>query len=200
MAEPFEQIVRRRSIREYTDEPLDAMEIARILEAARLAPSAVNLQPTRVLVVTEPDDLAAVRSASYGIGACASAPCVFVCMANLEAEATLGERVGELVESKAMEPMDLSKLASGLGRPFELKVGREVAIANCAVAVAYMDLQATALGLGACWVHHADFDEIRQHFGIPDSLEIIALLPVGHPAERPGPRPRIPTIEWKPTR
>lgn len=198
MSDIFREAQARRSIRTFTDEPLTVGQVDAIIEAARRAPSAINLQPTRVLVVTEPDDLEAVRSAAYGTGACMSAPCILVCMADLTADSHLGDRVTELTESKALEPLDMTSLQSGAGRPFQLKIGRDVALLNCAVATAHMDLEAVALGLGACWVHHADFDQIAEYFGVPDSMEIVTLLPVGHPAETPGPRPRIDSVRWTP--
>ncbi len=197
MSHVFEPASSRRSVRSFTAQPLTDGQVDLLLEAARLAPSAVNLQPTRILVVREPDDLEVVRSAAYGVGACLTAPCIMVCMADLGADAHIAERVAELVAAKALEPLDMSSLVSGAGRPFQLKVGREVALMNCAIAVSHMDLQATALGLGACWVHHADFEQIREHFAIPENLEIVTLLPVGHPAERPEQRPRIPSVRWE---
>jgi len=193
----FEAAEKRRSIRKFTGEPVSPEHIEALLEAARRAPSAVNLQPSRFLVVTDPDDLAVVRAAAYGVGACASAPCIIVCMADLTADAHLGERVGELTESGALEPLDMSSMRSGSGKPFALKIGRDVALMNCAIATAHIDLQAAALGLGACWVHHAEFSEIREHFAIPETLEIVTLLPVGHPVEQPGPRPRIDSVRWE---
>lgn len=198
MTKVFDAADKRRSIRTFTDEPVSAADIETLLEAARRAPSAVNLQPSRFLVVTAPEDLAVVRAAAYGVGACSTAPCIFVCMADLTADSHLGERVGELTESGALEPLDVSSMRSGAGRPFALKIGRDVALMNCAIATAHVDLQAVDLGLGTCWVHHADFDEIREHFAIPETLEIVTLLPVGHPVEQPGPRPRIDSVRWEP--
>lgn len=197
-AELFPAAEARRSIRKFTPEPVSAEEIAAVLEAGRRAPSAVNLQPTRVIVATDADDLAVVRSAAYGVGAIACAPVVLVCMTDLSADAHLGDRVAELNESGALEPVDMGALTSGAGRPFQLKVGREVALMNCAVAVANMDLEAAHLGLGTCWVHHADFEQLSEHFKLPVHIEIVTLLALGHPDEHPAPRPRINTIRWTP--
>lgn len=192
----FEAAARRRSIRAFTPEPLTSEQIGSIIEAGRRAPSAVNLQPARVLAVTSGRDLEVVRAAAYGIGACAEAPCVFVCMADLSADEQLPDRITELEACGAIGGAASEPLLSGTGRPFTLKIGRDIALMNCAIAVAHMDLQAAAMGLGSCWVHHAEFDEIRTHFALPGHLEIITLLAVGHPSESPDPRPRIPTIEW----
>ncbi len=44
----------RRSIREYSEKPVEKESLARILEAGRLAPTARNQQDWRILVVTDP--------------------------------------------------------------------------------------------------------------------------------------------------
>jgi len=50
----IEEILIRRSIREYIEKSVEAEQLARILEAGRLAPSARNQQDWRILIVTEP--------------------------------------------------------------------------------------------------------------------------------------------------
>jgi nitroreductase len=49
----IEEIRNRRSIREYSEKPVEKEKLARILEAGRLAPTARNQQDWRILVVTE---------------------------------------------------------------------------------------------------------------------------------------------------
>ena len=47
-------ILKRRSIRKYSSEPVDEEVKASILEAGRQAPSAVNFQPWHFIVVDDP--------------------------------------------------------------------------------------------------------------------------------------------------
>ena len=49
----FEAIQKRRSIRAYDSKPVPKAVLEKILESARLAPSASNLQPWHFLVVTD---------------------------------------------------------------------------------------------------------------------------------------------------
>lgn len=49
-----EAIAKRRSVRSYKDRALEPEQIEKLLEAARLAPSARNEQPWRIVVVTNP--------------------------------------------------------------------------------------------------------------------------------------------------
>jgi nitroreductase len=50
----IEEIVNRRSIREYSEKPVEKEKLARILEAGRLAPTARNQQDWRIIIVTDP--------------------------------------------------------------------------------------------------------------------------------------------------
>ncbi|MEM2608352.1 MAG: nitroreductase family protein [Thermoproteota archaeon] len=49
------EAIRTRSIRKYMDKPVEKEKLLRILEASRLAPSAVNRQPWDFIVVTDPE-------------------------------------------------------------------------------------------------------------------------------------------------
>lgn len=49
----FAELVQKRlSVRDYTTQPIEEQKVAHILEMARLAPSAVNFQPWRFVVIT----------------------------------------------------------------------------------------------------------------------------------------------------
>lgn len=50
----FEAIQERRSIRAYTDKPVEREKIEKIIEAGRLAPSARNTEPWHFIAVTDP--------------------------------------------------------------------------------------------------------------------------------------------------
>jgi nitroreductase len=58
----FDAIKNRRSIRKYQDKTVENEKLQKILEAARLAPSAMNLQPYQLLVVTNKDVLSKISS------------------------------------------------------------------------------------------------------------------------------------------
>ena len=49
----FETIQKRRSIRKYKTKPVEPEKIQKLLEAARLGPSAANRQPCHFIVVTD---------------------------------------------------------------------------------------------------------------------------------------------------
>ena len=51
----YEAIERRRSVRAYQDRPVEQDKLERILNAARMAPSASNRQPWKFVVVRQPE-------------------------------------------------------------------------------------------------------------------------------------------------
>ena len=54
----FDQVISSRySVRSFTGQKVNRNTILEILEAAHLAPSAVNFQPWHFIVVTEPENL-----------------------------------------------------------------------------------------------------------------------------------------------
>jgi nitroreductase len=76
----FQAILARRSIRQYTDEPVSEAQIVRLLQAAMAAPSASNRQPWHFVVVTERETLDALAAAHPYAKMLAQAPlCIAVC-------------------------------------------------------------------------------------------------------------------------
>ena len=67
----FEKLVRERySVRKFNEQPVSEADLGAILEAARLAPSAVNKQPFRLLALKTPESMAKLAECTkYTFGA-----------------------------------------------------------------------------------------------------------------------------------
>lgn len=152
-------LVRRHSIRRYTDQPVSAEDVKTIMEAALLAPSSKSIRPWQFILVDDKAKLATLSgckaAAARPIAACALA--VVVCAST--------EKTDMYIE-------DMS------------------------IAAAYMQLQATALGLGACWIQvrnrfAADGEDaetiVRETLGIPDDIVVECIVTIGHPDEQRKP-------------
>jgi nitroreductase len=63
MDERLRIIFSRRSIREYTDQPVSEADIASLLQAGMAAPSAMNRRPWHLVVVTDRQTLGAIATA-----------------------------------------------------------------------------------------------------------------------------------------
>jgi len=74
-----------------------------------------------------------------------------------------------------------------LGDP---STSRSIHKQNPMIAVEHMILAATALGYSTCWIGAFNEEEVKKTVRIPESLAIVALLPIGVSDENPPPRPR----------
>jgi len=161
--EVFEAIKGRRSVRAYTDEEVPDEAIEKILDAARWAPSAGNLQSWEFVVVRDPEAKRRLAEAAWGQRFIARAPVVIVVCANQKRSARgYGERGASLY-----------------------------CIQDAAAATQNMLLAAYALGLGTCWVGAFDERRVAEVINAPSGVRPVAIIPVGRPAERPRPPSRL---------
>lgn len=75
MKDFLELAKRRYSCRKYDQKPVDEEKLRLVLEAGRIAPSAVNYQPWKFIVIREPANLDKIKS-TYHREWFKSAPCV----------------------------------------------------------------------------------------------------------------------------
>jgi nitroreductase len=61
----FETIQERKSIRTYQDTPAPKEKLEKILEAARLAPSAKNIEPWHVIAITDAEKRKILSKGKY---------------------------------------------------------------------------------------------------------------------------------------
>jgi len=171
---PFQRILGgRRSIRRYLETPVEPEKLRACLEAARVAPSAHNVQPWRFIVVDEPglkDRLAAAAFSGIYAGSkfAARAPVLLVLLAKPGGAAV---RAG-------------SKL---LGVPFHFL--------DMGIAGEHIVLQAEELGLATCWMGWFDHRRVRKALAIPRGFKIVALMPLGYAEKRPVREPPRRTLE-----
>ena len=71
---------------------------------------------------------------------------------------------------------------------------------DVAIAVDHMTLAAVEEGLGTCWIGAFYEDKVKEILGVPQTVRVVALLPLGYPAETANtaegvPKPRKPLEE-----
>lgn len=161
----MESIRSRRSIRAFKNEKISEDKILKLLEAARLAPSAGNRQPWIFILVTDPakkeklaklaDNQKFVQEAS-----------VVIAVFGDPNKSPGGYRLDPMIAYK-QDPM---------------------------IAVEHICLEAVELGLGTCWVGPAstnyDVHNIKLLLNVPEEMYMICLLPIGVPSFIPSPRKR----------
>jgi nitroreductase len=190
-----EAIVRRRSIRKFKPDPVPDECITALLECARLAPSGCNAQPWRFKVVRDAEEKLGLAEAAHNQLFIAEAPVVLVCCADVQGY--LDGSVSGILDLGRIGAVE-DRVVKVLVRSIEQmrsytveQLGARIA-ANVAIAVEHMVLRALDFGLGTCWVRFLDGEKIKKIFGWGDSIYVVALLPVGYPAEAPAARKRLP--------
>jgi nitroreductase len=127
----YEVISKRRSIRAYKKDPVDDSKLGRILNAARLAPTAANKQPFSLIVVKDEETKLKLKDA-YSQEWFFTAP-VIVCACALPDDAWKrndGKGYVDVDVAIAMDHLILAASAEGLGTcwiaAFKPEVVREV--------------------------------------------------------------------------
>lgn len=110
----FNAISQRYSCRSYLDKPIATEKLDRILEAARLAPSARNFQDWRFVVVTDPAERAKLATAANNQKMVANAPAIIVACSNSSYRMRCGQMIGPIDVSIALEHIALQAVEEGL--------------------------------------------------------------------------------------
>jgi nitroreductase len=153
-------VANRRSVRAFRSDPIEPERLNRVLEAARLAPSAKNIQPWKFVVVRDAPTITELAVACHNQQFIAQAP-VVVCGCADEAVCYGG--MGGYWNSWAVD---------------------------LAIALEHIMLAATAEGLGTCWIGSFQEAEVRRILGIPEAIRPVALTPLGYAARSYNSRPR----------
>ena len=76
------------------------------------------------------------------------------------------------------------------------KFDQQYYMLDMGIAMEHMILAATEQGLGTCWIG-GQFEEevVKSALGVPEDVRVVALTPLGYPAETPGPKERKPMEE-----
>jgi nitroreductase len=198
----YEGLMTTRAMRRFTDEPVTTDEVEAVLRAAQQGPSGGNIQPWHFLVVTDPAErtwLGERYRRAYGryeAALLAGMPPIAdesrraAWERTLVASRHLADHLDEAPVIVLVAMPDISMtLADDEG---ELDVGTPYA--SVYPAVQNLLLAARSLGIGGVitTVHRIHHDEVRDHFGVPDTYQLVALVPLGRPRGRFGVAPRRP--------
>jgi nitroreductase len=201
--EVMEAIQSRRSIRRFKEDAVPEDYITEIIEAARLAPSGTNLQPTRFVVIKS-KEMREKLNEGTPLPFVTKAPVVIACCVDKNSIMASGERMKELTEAKAFEDTPLDKKTDDNKDKDDYNKRRsnmsEAALKaymslNLAIAVEHMILRATDLGLGSCWIMMVDGEKTKSILELDERYDVVALVPIGYADQAPSQRPRLPIDE-----
>jgi nitroreductase len=73
---------------------------------------------------------------------------------------------------------------------YVMSCGQLAGTVDTSIAFAYLVLQAHELGLGTCWLGAYNEAAVKDILGVPAHVRVVAMTPLGYPAESPEARPR----------
>jgi len=163
-----ELILARRSVRKYQTRPVEPEKLRALIEAVRMAPSASNTQPWKLILVDDAEIKEQVARATFSKiftfnQFTLEAPVIAVL--TVEKHSVTTQLVGWLKK-----------------RPFYLM--------DIGIAAAQFCLQATELGLGTCMLGWFSEAEVKKILRVPKAIRVALLITVGYEAENRPPRPK----------
>lgn len=168
-------IMTRTSIRSYTGDPVSQEQLETILKAGMAAPTAMNGQPWRFIVVTDKETIKNVFASGFrGEMFTQAGAVIVVCGQSTQMRKPFGQPDAPETEQPNMFWFE-----------------------DCSAAAENILLAAHALGLGAVWTAGYPAQErivpIAEALGIPANVIPLCIIPVGVPAENPEPKDK-----WNP--
>jgi len=203
----FEVVRQRRSMRRFAADPVKEEDLRLMLEAARLAPSAGNVQPWRFIVIRDielKEKLKDVVEASFAGQVEAAEEKLKEKLERLHFYTTFFAQAPVVIAVATRPlppepPIVHSKKAKTFWGPHNSFRGYyNPGLQSVGAAIAHLLLAATDLGYGGCWATlPLDFarQELEALLEIKSPWFLAALVAVGVPAEAPPPRPRKPLEE-----
>ncbi|MFC1835700.1 nitroreductase family protein [Thermodesulfobacteriota bacterium] len=184
----------RRSIRRYKDTPLDRDTISKLIRMAAYAPSGHNMQPVKWLVVEkreEVKDLAGI---------------VVQWMRQMIHDKP--EIAGPMHFDRVIGAWMLGKDAVLRSAPHLIVAHgiKELPAAHVAsiIALTYLELAATSLGVGACWAGYfmacaANHPPMAEALALPQDQQVYGAMMVGRPKYpyQRLPLRNEPSIAWR---
>ena len=165
-SELFQTLVKnRQSDRGYTSQPIEKDKLERILEAARIAPSACNAQPWKFIVVNDQD----IKSK----------------LADTTSSKILGmNHFTKQAPIHIVIVMEGANFTSNFGSMVKRK---HFPLIDIGIAAEHICLAATAEGVGSCMIGWFDETAVKKLLKIPRSKRPILIITLGY-SEKPETR------------
>jgi nitroreductase len=179
-------LVRRRSVRSFTDTKIEQYILDELIEAAKYAPSGSNWQNQRFLVITDPEEIARIGKIRF-VWPYKSA--------NID-KVKESHPAGILGHGQALILVfaDAAQNDSRGNGEYYLWEGLETQ--NCAASIQNILTLATAYGLGTCWVSASEkmnytrmlsgnnWRQALSNYEIPQSYKMQGVVVLGYPKSK----------------
>jgi nitroreductase len=154
----YKIIISRRTIRAFKQKPLSIPFLKKLVNAARLAPSAANLQSLEFIVITDKD----LRRKIF--------PCL---------------RWAAYIAPYGLPPEGKRPMAYIIILVNKSKTSGRYVAYDVGAAAENILLAAWAQGIGSCWLQSIERGRLRRILRIPPRYNVDSTIALGYPDERP---------------
>ena len=185
------EIAKRQSIRQYSDKKISKADIEEIIEAGRIAPSWMNVQPWHFIVVDDEETKTLLSVSAKYQKQIKEASHVIVLLGDFAA--WNNKNFGKILTEKGMPEESVQQILSDKGyNPAQNTSAILMArtMEQCSYAMAFMDLQAQSLGIDCCIIGAFAneltgftpdiYEKVKEKLNIPDSAMIAGMLTLGY--------------------
>jgi len=187
----LESIKERYSVRSFSQEIPTDEQIMRILEAGRLAPSWVNVQPWHFIAIKDLSTRELLSKLAKGQPHVMQAPVVIACLGDLSSWEV--DNYASIVNSRGLPPERAQALIAGNPKLKNQEAVLYRTIEELTYAMAYMTLAVHDEGLGCCVIGAIGneitgilpevYAEVRKKLNIPAGSILVSLLAMGYPSD-----------------
>lgn len=183
--ETQEVIESRRSVHDYTDEPIDDETLYDIFDTVRYSPSGYNLQPWEFLVVREEENQQCLQECAGGQDHVTDAAAGVVVLGNLDPAAHAERNFDDWVEKGYLPNNDArDDLVETIEGWQDWPESERQVWTTRSTALAAMTLMYAAWdeGVATCPMEGFDREAIIEEFGV-EGYEPVMVLTMGYPEE-----------------
>ena len=190
----FKDIVRKRyAAKQFNGKMIPKEKIDELLDIIRFAPSALNLQPWKIKVISDRKIKEALKSASFNQGQVTTCSHLLVFCANTNVDELIekADRMlqdGGLPDELRTSRFNMAKTMTGNMSPEETV---EWAKCHAFLALGNAVNGAKSLGFDSCPMAGFDPAEYSRILNLPDHLVPTMICPVGYAADTPIPKTRF---------
>lgn len=167
----------RYTVRSYSDKKLEQEKLDKILEAGRWAPTAVNYQPQRIMVLNTEETLLKVKEfTTFGYNE------YYAKIAKECADEKNGKNSYHYNASTALLVCYDKEVC--WKHPENEESSGEV---DATIVTTHMMLEAAAIGVGSSWISYFDKEKAKKLLDLPENIEPLVLLLLGYPKEESKP-------------
>ncbi len=177
--EVHEAMAKRRTIRIFKKKASEE-QLKKIILAGTQAPSAGNSQPWEFIIIDDQKVIDQIAERKYQLSL------------------TMPPRAGEGQEKVQERAIGQRKSFENASAVAVCHQKGPVAVASAWLCIENMSLAGVADGLGSgivvFWGEQEK--EVKKILGIPEDIELAAVLKIGEPAEKPSPPTKRPEFSW----